>query len=107
MPPQQYDTINNNPIIKSKLTRLKRNKIFYVERLDGTHINLYGIKFDIHNQLIFLHNGQYKTVRSLIMEVNHLQSARWLNHVYFKNRDGRHKRFYKDYLKDTHNLNIS
>lgn len=102
-----YDTINNNPRIKIMVNILSLSKTFYIEKPDGTHINLYGIKFDNQDRLIFLHNRQYKTVNSLIKEVKHLQTARWLNHVYFKKRDGRNQKKYKDYLTEICRMNFS
>lgn len=78
-----YNTIKNTPLIITEVTTLvELNKIFCIENRDGTHIDLNNIEI-INNEVYFKQNGQIKSVCSLIMEVKHLQTARWLNHIYF------------------------
>jgi len=77
---------------------IKHNNIF---------IEVNDISIDIRGRLFYLNNNnEIKSVSSLIKDIKNLQTARWLNHLYFMDGYGNEREF-KKYMIQKHNLNFT
>lgn len=72
-----------------------------------TFIPISNISIDDRGHLFYLDNAnQQHSVSSLIMRLKGLQTARWLNHLYFIDSFGNVIKF-KNHLSERHNLSFT
>jgi hypothetical protein len=97
----------NDPSVIEFFKLLKNNTVFGIKNKDGLFIGVPSIDIDPSGNLYYLDSKKRRTsVRSLIMSFKGLQSARWLDHLYFIDRNTNIVSF-KKYLSSTYNLNFT
>jgi len=79
------NTTVDDPRIINEINILKDHNVFSLD--DGTQID---ISYNSKGWLCYDDNGTQKSIRSLVMLKMRLQSARWLNHLYFKMHKEKH-----------------
>ena len=97
------NTKSNHPVLISELTSLKELVPFGIKNNDD-FIVLKDISIDMNGKLFYTNdNNELKSVSSLIKEIKRLQTARWLNHIYFKDGYGK-IRLFKKFVSEKHML---
>jgi len=99
------NTRSNNQIIISVIDTLNGLVQFGIKHNDSfIHIN--NISIDERGKLYYLDNNEKYSVSSMIKQVKGLQTARWLNHLYFIDGFGNEKSV-KKYISKRYNLEFS
>jgi len=97
---------SDNPAVISEINSLKRLVPFGI-KYNRLFIELRDISIDMNGKLFYQNNNnEKKSVSSLIKHTKGLQTARWLNHLYFIDGYGREKEF-KKFVSQNYNLNFT
>jgi len=97
---------SDNPAVISEINSLKRLVPFGI-KYNGEFIPLKDISIDKNGILSYQNNNnEKKSVSSLIKHTKRLQTARWLNHLYFIDGYGKEKKF-KKFVSQNYNLNFT
>jgi hypothetical protein len=97
---------SDNPAVISEINSLKRLVPFGI-KYNRLFIELKGISIDMNGKLFYQNNNnEKKSVSSLIKHTKRLQTARWLNHLYFIDGYGTEKEF-KKFVSQNYNLNFT
>ena len=100
------NTKSHNPAVISEFNSLKRLVPFGIKH-NNLFIEIKDISIDMNGKLFYQNNNnEKKSVCSLIKHTKRLQTARWLNHLYFKDGYGK-KQLFKKYVGQKHNLKFS
>ena len=93
----------NNDVVIGELNSLKDLVPFGIKN-NNQFIVLNNISIDMNGKLFYINEiNEVKSVSSLIKQIKNLQTARWLNHLYFIDRYGQFREF-KKYISKKHNL---
>ena len=97
---------SDNPAVISEINSLKRLVPFGIKDKEE-FIPLKDISIDKNGILFYQNNNnEKKSVSSLIKHTKGLQTARWLNHLYFIDGYGNEKEF-KKFVSQNYNLNFT
>ena len=97
---------SDNPAVISEINFLKGLVPFGI-KYNGLFIELKDISIDMNGKLFYQNNNnEKKSVSSLIKHTKGLQTARWLNHLYFIDGYGKEKEF-KKFVSQNYNLNFT
>jgi len=99
------NTRSDNQIIISVIDTLNGLVQFGIKHNDS-FIPINNISIDERGKLYYLNNNEKNSVSSLIKHVKGLQTARWLNHLYFIDGFGNEKSV-KKYISKRYNLKFS
>ena len=106
---EQLNTMNtksNNHAVISEFNSLKRLVPFGIKH-NNLFIEIKDISIDMNGKLFYQNNNnEKKSVSSLIKHTKRLQTARWLNHLYFIDGYGKEKEF-KKFVSQNYNLNFT
>ena len=95
-----------NPAVISEINSLKRLVPFGIKH-NNLFIEIKDISIDMNGKLFYQNNNnEKKSVSSLIKHTKRLQTARWLNHLYFIDVYGKEKEF-KKFVSQNYNLNFT
>jgi hypothetical protein len=97
---------SDNPAVIYEINSLKRVVPFgFINNKE--FLPLEGISIDDSGKLYYQNNNnEKKSVSSLIKHTKRLQTARWLNHLYFIDGYGKEKEF-KKFVSQNYNLNFT
>lgn len=97
----------SEPIVVELLNILRTSSLLGIKNKDGMFIGIPSINIDPSGNLFYIDAKNRRTsIRSLIMSLKGLQSARWLDHLYFLDRNTNIISF-KKYLASKTGLNFS
>jgi hypothetical protein len=97
---------SDNPAVISEINCLKKIVPIGI-KINGEFTSLNGISIDKNGRLFYQNNNnEKKSVSSLIKHTKRLQTARWLNHLYFIDGYGKEKKFIK-FVSQNYNLNFT
>ena len=97
----------SDPMIIEALKLLKMNSVFGIRNKEGLFIGVPSIDIDPSGNLFYLDKNKRRTsVRSLIMNSKGLQSARWLDHLHFIDRNANIVSF-KKHISSNYGLNFT
>jgi len=97
----------SEPVVAELFNILRTSSLLGVRNKDGMFIGLPTINMDPSGNLYYIDGKNRRTsVRSLIMSLKGLQSARWLDHLYFLDRNTNIVSF-KKYLASKSGLQFS
>ena len=97
---------SDNPAVIYEINSLKRLVPFGII-YNRLFIELKNISIDMNGKLFYQNNNnEKKSVSSLIKHTKGLQTARWLNHLYFIDGYGKEKEF-KKFVSQNYNLNFT
>lgn len=86
------------------------NSLMRIVRIGFKHNNLFiepkDMSIEDNGKLFYQNNNNKKSVSSLIKHTKNLQTARWLNHLYFIDGYGREQEF-KKFVSQKYNLNFT
>ena len=99
------NTRSDNQIIISVIDTLNGLVQFGIKHNDS-FIPINNISIDERGKLYYLNNNEKNSVSSLIKHAKGLQTARWLNHLYFIDGFGNEKSV-KKYISKRYNLKFS
>jgi hypothetical protein len=78
----------SEPIVVELLNILRTSSLLGIRNKDGMFIGIPSINIDPSGNLFYIDSkNRRNSVRSLIMSLKGLQSARWLDHLYFLDRN--------------------
>lgn len=104
-PPARKAKSNHLAVI-FELNLLKRLVPFGIKH-NNLFIKIKEISINSKGQLFYQNNNnETKSVCSLIKHIKQIQTARWLNHLYFIDGYGKQQDF-KKFVSKNHNLNFS
>jgi|LauGreDrversion4_2_1035121.scaffolds.fasta_scaffold01925_13 hypothetical protein len=98
----------SNPDVIRELNVLKGIVPFYIRNKDNASFTeIPNILITPTGELKYMNNNnELKSVSSLIIECNRIQTARWLNHLWFKDGYGKYRSF-KKHVSEKYNLQFS
>jgi hypothetical protein len=99
------NTRSDNQIIITVIDTLNGLVQFGIKHNDS-FIPINNISIDERGKLYYLDNNEKYSVSSMIKQVKGLQTARWLNHLYFIDGFGNEKSV-KKYISKRYNLEFS
>jgi hypothetical protein len=99
------NTRSDNQIIISVIDTLNGLVQFGIKH-NHVFIPVNNISIDERGKLYYINNNEKNSVSSLIKQVKGLQTARWLNHLYFIDGFGNTKSL-KKYISKRYNLEFS
>lgn len=99
------NTRSDNQIIITVIDTLNGLVQFGIKYNDS-FIPINNISIDERGKLYYLDNNEKYSVSSMIKQVKGLQTARWLNHLYFIDGFGNEKSV-KKYISKRYNLEFS
>jgi len=99
------NTRSDNQIIISVIDTLNGLVQFGIKH-NNSFIPINNISIDDRGKLYYLDNNEKYSVSSMIKQVKGLQTARWLNHLYFIDGFGNEKSV-KKYISKRYNLEFS
>lgn len=96
-----------DPIVLTAFELLKKGTMMGIRNNDGLFIGIPSINIDPSGKLFYLDEKKRRTsVSSLIIKVKGLQTARWLDHLYFIDRNTDIVSF-KKFISSKYDLNFS
>ena len=96
-----------DPVVIELLNILRSSSLLGIKNKDGMFIGIPSINIDPSGNLFYIDLKNRRTsIRSLIMTLKGLQSARWLDHLYFLDRNTNIVSF-KKYLTSKTGLQFS
>ena len=96
---------SNNPLVKSEFNSLKSLVPFGIKH-NKKFIVIKNISLDNGKLFYQNNNNEKKSVSSFIKHIKGLQTARWLNHLYFRDGYGKEQEF-KKFVSQKYNLNFT
>jgi len=99
------NTRSDNQTIISVIDTLNGLVQFGIKH-NNSFIPINNISIDERGKLYYLDNNEKYSVSSMIKQVKGLQTARWLNHLYFIDGFGNEKSV-KKYISKRYNLEFS
>lgn len=97
----------SNPDVIRELNALKGIVPFYIYNNDNASFTeIPNILITPRGELKYMNNNELKSVSSLIIECNRNPTARWLNHLRFKDGYGKYRSF-KKHVSEKYNLQFS
>ena len=97
---------SDNPVVIFEFNSLKRLVPFGI-KYQGNFIPIVDISIDTNGKLFYQNqNNEKKSVSSYIKYIKGLQSARWLNHLYFIDGYGKEQAF-KKFVSQKYILNFT
>ena len=100
------NTTASNPNVIREIESLKYLVPFGIKHRNVFH-EVRGISIDDRGHLVYINeNNDVKSVSSLIKQIKRIQTARWINHLYFKDGFGIEHSF-KTFVSQKYNLNFT
>jgi hypothetical protein len=97
---------SSNPLVIYELDYLNRIVPFGIKH-NNLFIEIIDISIDMNGKLFYQNNNnEKKSVSSFIQHVKGLQTARWLNHLYFIDGYGIEREF-KTFVSQKYKLNFT
>jgi len=96
-----------DPVVVGAFKLLKSGTIMGIRNNEGLFIGVPSIDIDPSGKLFYLDDKRRRTsVSSLIIRIRGLQTARWLDHLYFIDRNAKIVSF-KKFISSNYELNFS